>query len=239
MIYLIDDNQNQQRERLGIDFVDDNSLNGYLIAKDKLEKKPSNETSHLTFMKDAKCILLHASTEDYSFENEMFISGSLTNVEKIKEYIADYGDNIPLVLFSNGMSVTIYNDSKNPNFISSMNKNEFYKNLLDFINHYKNSNCIELNILAYGKNYLMKELLKVSNLLLFELDLLNETDRLEDVSIMDMQIFKTFIEKFYAIDNTVDILNDWKSIKICDFRDKINLIKDSLSKYGKNIYSWK
>ena len=107
MIYLIDDNQNRHRENIGINFVNDEIYADILTTLEKIEKRSLSDLSHLNFLKDADCILLHYSTEDYNFDNESFISGSRTNVVKIVESIAEEGDKIPLVLFSNGMGEAI------------------------------------------------------------------------------------------------------------------------------------
>ena len=101
MIYLIDDNQNRHRENIGIDFID-KVFADVLTSVEKIEKRALSDLSHLEFLNDADCILLHYTTEDYDFENNLFISGSRTNAVKIVESIAEEGDKIPLVLFSNG-----------------------------------------------------------------------------------------------------------------------------------------
>ena len=89
MIYLIDDNQNNQRfNNYNITFIEDGVFNGYLKSMEKIEVwKNFSDTSHLDFLKTADCILLHNTTEDYDTE-QGFMSGSKTNVLKIKEFIS-------------------------------------------------------------------------------------------------------------------------------------------------------
>lgn len=241
MIYLIDDNQNNQRENLGIDFVNDESYAAVLTVVDKIEKRGLRDLSNLQFLNDAACILLHSSTEDYDFENELFISGSRTNVIKIVENIAEEGDNIPLVLFSNGMSETVYNYESTPCFIHQINKNLFYSHLYDFVENYKQSGNIEMRILAWGKNFQSKEISTLADILLQPAIYCDGTDLFQTNLVSDAQ---TSLEKFISLafgsDNVCDILKNLEHapITVSEFRNKVNRITESYLKYGKNIYPW-
>jgi hypothetical protein len=242
MIYLIDDNQNNQRERLGKNFVDEGVFSTYLTSIEKLEKQvQADDISHLAFLKEAKCILLHATTKDYDKEKESFMEDSGTNARKIKELISDYGDLIPLVVFSNGEEGVVYSD-KTPNYISAINKNIFYERLWDFVEHYKNLGEIELRILAWGKHFQAKEVSKYANSLLETLAFRNGEDVFKITDISDQQpILKAFVEASFPDTVWLDFLHDLENnpISINDFRNKINQIKESFLKYGKNIRSWK
>jgi len=243
MIYLIDDNQSGQRLRqYNISFVEEDYFNGYLTSKEKIEKRDkADDISHLAFLNDAKCILLHTTTEDWD-EEKGFLPGSTTNVRKIKEDIADFGDKIPLVLFSNGMGEPVYFHKENPKFIQEIKKNIFYEHLYDFVEHYKNTGEIELRILAWGKNFQAKEVSRLANYLLETIAFLNGTEPF-DISLLSdkQQDFKTIIEMALPYTNYRDILNDLERnmVSISEFRNKINLISESFLKYGKNIYPWK
>lgn len=242
MIYLIDDNQNMHRENIGIDFVNNGVFVDVLTSVEKIEKRALSDLSHLDYLKDADCILLHYSTEDYNFDNESFISGSRTNAVKIVESIAEEGDKIPLVLFSNGMGEAILDNKSNIRFIREINKNLFYSHLLDFIEHYKISRIIELRILALGKNFQSKEILILGATLL---DLLTNSkgDNIFELALLtDAQTdFQRFIELSLVQDDITTILDDLTNnpVTVKEFRDKINLITESFLKYGKNIYPWK
>jgi hypothetical protein len=242
MIYLIDDNKNNQRERLGKSFVDEDFFKGYLTSIEKLEKQArADDVSHLAFLKGAKCILLHATTEDYDKEKESFLEGSRINAINIKELISQEGDLIPLVVFSNGMDELVYSPDKTPNYISAINKNIFYERLWDFVEHYKNSGEIELRILAWGKNFRAKEVSKLATDLLDFLAFTNGNEILKIAySSEDQLIFKAFFEQSFP-NNWQDILNDLENnpITISEFRNKINVITESFLKYGKNICTWK
>lgn len=242
MIYLIDDNQNKQRENLGIDFVNDETFAEVLTSVEKIEKRGLTELSHLDFLNDAACILLHQSTEDYDFEANSFISGSRTNVIKIVESIAQEGDVVSLALFSNGMSETVYNYKITPNFVQQINKNLFYSHLYDFVDYYKQSGKIEMRILAWGKNFQSKEVSELAGNLLGKLAYINGSDIFEIKSVADEQnSLLQFIELSLVKDNAADVLRNLEEdpLTVNEFRDKLNRITESFLKYGKNIYPWK
>jgi len=244
MIYLIDDNQNNQRQSLGIYFVEEDIFNGYLTSVEKIEKREqTNDISHLDFLRKAKCILLHSTIEDWDTEKG-FLKGSTTNATKIKESIANEGENIPLVLFSLKEAQSdenIYRPEKNPNFVNLINKNLFYTRLYDFVNYYKDRNIIELRILVYGKNFQAIEIKRLSEIILELVALKNGDDKFAITDISGKQhVFKNFMELSFPDDNWINILNDLEDnpMAISEFRNKINLITESFLKYGKNICSW-
>lgn len=242
MIYLIDDNHNDQRLNFyNIHFVEEGIFRRYLTSIERLEKHETTDISHLAFLNDAKCILLHITTEDWDKEKG-FLKGSTTNVKKIWEEIADHGDKIPLVLFSNDMSEQpIYAYKENPNLIRGIKKNIFYKHLYDFVEHYKNTNEIELRMLAWGKNFQAEEVTYLTNNLLKTVALLHETNIFKINQLSDkQQDFNTLMEKSCIDANYLDILKDLENhpISVGELRKKVNLISESFLKYGKNIYPW-
>jgi hypothetical protein len=243
MIYLIDDNQNNQRlTNYNITFVEDGVFDNYLISMEKIEPgKSFSDITHLEFLKTADCILLHNTTEDYDKEKG-FLSGSKNNVLKIKEFISQEGEIIPLVLFSNSMGDAEFDFAVNPNYISSINKNLFYERLFDFLEHYKNTGKVELRIIAWGKNYITKEILKLAIEILNAIELKDNSDNLTLLDLSDtIKSFKTFIELSYSENHVNEILNEIEDnpMKIQDFQKKINQITESYAKYGQNIYTWK
>jgi hypothetical protein len=243
MIYLIDDNQNNQRLNFyNISFVEEGTFKEYLTPIERLEKREkASDISHLAFLQKADCILLHSTTEDWDNEKG-FLKGSTSNVTKIKELIAEEGDKIPLVLFSNSMGEPVYSYKENPNFIKEIKKNFFYERLYDFVEYYKNTNKIELRILAWGRNYRAKEASSLAGILLGTIAFQNEMDKFKVAQLSDKQhVFKSFIEMSLPTANYADILNDLEKnpISISEFRNKINLITESFLEYGKNIYPWK
>lgn len=243
MIYLIDDNQDNQRlNNYNITFVDEGVFDGYLTSIEKLQPGRSfSDISHLSFLKAADCILLHSTTEDY-INQKGFLSGSKTNVIKIKEIISQEGEKIPLVLFSNSMGDAEFSYEKNPNYISAIKKNIFYERLFDFLEHYKNTGNVELRIIAWGKNYASKEISRLAIEILRNLEAKNNSDNLSLFDLSEkLKSFKAFIELSLTNDNVNDVLAEIedKPIKIQEFKTKIKKITESYAKYGKNIYPWK
>lgn len=242
MIYLIDDNQSNQRlNNYNITFVEDGIFKGYLKSIEKLEiKNNPSDTSHLDFLSTADCILLHSTTEDYDI-GKGFLSGSKTNVLKIKEVISQEGEIIPLVLFSNSMGEAEFNFDSNPNYIHSIKKNLFYERLFDFLEYYKNTNIVELRIIAWGKNFEAKEIAMLAIEILRSVEQKASTD---DLALQDLsrviKDFKSFIKLSLPENDINEILNQIEDnpIKVQDFKRKINQITESYAKYGKNIYTW-
>lgn len=243
MIYLIDDNQNNQRlKNYNITFVEDGVFDGYLTSIEKLkEGKSFSDTSHLDFLKTADCILLHTTTEDYDKEKG-FLPGSKTNALKIKELISQEGEQIPLVLFSNSMGEAEFDFESNSNYISSIKKNLVYERLSDFLEHYKNTGKVELSILALGKNFTSKGISKLAIEILNSIELKNNSEylKLYDLS-KELKSFKSFVELSFPKNDIDEILNEIEDspMKIQDFKKKINQTTESYIKYGKNIHSWK
>jgi hypothetical protein len=64
--------------------------------------------------------------------------------------------------------------------------------------------------------------------------------KLNDLSKV-LKSFKSFVELSLPNNNIDEILNELEdnSMKIHDFKTKINQITESYTKYGKNIYTWK
>lgn len=244
MIYLIDDNQNNQRSQLGISFVEDDTYKSHLTSIERIKKREqADDISHLEFLKNADCILLHSTTEDWDDEKG-FLKESTSNVTKIRDYIADYGDKIPLVLFSNKEAQSadsVYQPDKKPNLISLMKKKDFYINLGDFVEAYTHTNKIELRILMWGKHFRAQEINRLSQILLGGIAMKPETDILLLSNLSGSpQIFKNFIELSFPNQDPQIFFNSLEDNPITTdkFREKINLITASFLKHGKNIYTW-
>lgn len=241
MIYLIDDNQNNHRENMGIDYIRDGVFADIITSVEKIEKRSLSDLSNLDFLRDADCILLHYSTEDYDFENKTFVSGSRTNAIKIIEYISQEGDEIPLVLFSNGMVDDFSFNNEDIRFVRELNKNSFYSRLYDFLEYYRANKSIELRILIYGKNFIFKEVEMLANTILNSLITIDGNNRFsvslfQDTKVSLLRLIE-ISKNSYSKETIIDYLNN-ESLSVNEFREKINLIVESFLKYGKNIYPW-
>lgn len=241
MIYLIDDNQHNQRaQNYGAFFVDNGEYEGYLTSVTRLPKMNSfAQSNHLDFLKEAKCILLHSTTEDVD-ENGKYISGSRSNAIKIIEQISEEGDKIPLVLFSNSMDEqAIYDHESSPNYIQGIKKNKLYERLRDFLEHYRATGAIELRIIARGKNYKANEVIEIVNELLNPVAM-QPGENMITIDLVAKDKFKQLIESVYPDLNWKDLLYDLEDadLSIGEFRNKLGLIKEDYLKYGRNIHTW-
>ncbi len=243
MIYLIDDNQNNQRlNNYNLTFIEDGVFENYLTSIQRIEKRNSNsDISHLEFLKNANCILLHSTTEDFDSANG-FLPSSITNVIKIKEIISNEGEIIPLVLFSNSMDEADYNFELNPNYIRSIKKNIFYERFFDFMEHYKNTGKVELRMIARGKNFEANETSKLAIEILRVLELKKDSD---DLLLTDLSLVLPNLRQFIELALPETDINEFliqiedEPMKIEQFRKRINQITESYIKYGKNIHPWK
>ncbi len=238
MIYLIDDNQREmRRNEMGIHFVDDNVFKDILIKKDKLEVN-----TDLSFLSNAKCILLHTTTEDID-ENGNHLSKSTTNANHIKEHISDYGSNIPIVLFSNQMSEITpdtFDYDTNPNCIYQIKKNIFYERLYDFLEYYGQTQKIELRIIAYGKNYKAVEISRYSKALIESVIQKGDSDVFKPtwVKLSTLRTFYELADIGNDFDNFVYDLED-NPVPVEKFIENVSLIVENLTEFnGKNNYDW-
>jgi hypothetical protein len=243
MIYLIDDNQSNLRQKnYNITYIEEGVFNDILVSIDKLRYIANPyDVTHLDILKNAACILLHVNTEDYSDEFG-YLPGSKSNVIKIKEIISDEGDNVPLVLFSNEMGEAHYEPELKPNVIQSIKKNILYNNLYDFLESYKKNGIIKFQILAWGKNYESYKLTKLAQRLKSIFRDKKETEILEIRHLLLVyEDFKEFITVSYCgeldVSEILIQIEDYPK-SIGEFINKIDNIVNSYLKYGKNIYPW-
>lgn len=241
MIYLIDDNKDDKRvKEMGLGFVDDGTFKQFLKPISHLKKVDDLESIEgLSFLSDAKCILVHKTTDDCD-DNFNFIKDSTTNAEKIIDKISNYGVNIPLIIFSNRMSENAgYNYDENPNCIFQIKKNTFYNRLYDFLIHYQNTQKIELRIIAFGKNYKAVEISRYSKILI-EGVAQNPPNTLLDLRFIRLSVLRVFHELANIQQSFDDFVNELEDnpITVFKFIENISIIIESINEYGENIYNW-
>ncbi len=237
MIFLIDDNKaDKRRNEMGINFVDDNIFDGFLFTIEKIKKD-----SDLSFLNNAKCILIHTTTDDVNNEGE-FTENSRTNVIKVIEDISDFGSKIPLVMFSNQMaesSPDTYNYELNPNCIYQIKKNLFYERLYDFIDFFKKTGVIELRIIALGKKYKATEISRYSKILIESL-IKYSFSELFKPNYVQLSIFRQYFSLSNLGSDFDSFINDLEDnpITVSKFIDNISQIVESFNEYDENIYDW-
>ena len=139
------------------------------------------------------------------------------------------------------MGEAVYDFENNPKYIPSIKKNLLYERLYDFLEHYKNTENIELRILAWGKNFKSKEISKLLLKIISSIDTIDNTEILELSDLSNsLQYFRTLMERSFPKEDFNEILIkiEDEPITIYEFKKKLNQITESFIKYGKNIYSW-
>lgn len=237
-IILIDDNSKGQRQVYGASFIDDELYSSIIAHYERF-----NASSDISFLSDAKCVFIHDSLEDY-------INGSYNeHSHKAKDIIIEFLDvnNIPYVCFSDGdySSIGQYDSDNN---IVELKKSTFYSRLESFLKEYSNSNKIQLNILAYGENY-KKEIMLRNVRSLFQKYSTKRPD--EIITLRDIMPSTGeephFLEEIINMaqpkieidyNGVLDYIED-NDVTVLDFTSKIKQILNSVSRYGKNNYTWK
>ena len=216
-IILIDDNQSNLRERYSASFIDNGEYDDLLVHKEKL-----NDNSDFTFLKDAACILLHDSLDD--FVEGQFISGGRKARKTIKNIME--GSDIPYVIFSDGHSIIGDWNPSERNVVRSIKKSEFYRNLKGFLDAYRESSHIDLRLIAYGSDYEKRELVVLLQKVFDELKNVNDKEILT-FSFVDTDLLERFFKK-------VKHVSSLTYEKLCD---SINAGKLTVSKFKAYINS--
>ncbi|MDE6078039.1 MAG: hypothetical protein K2G29_09930 [Muribaculaceae bacterium] len=237
-IILIDDNSKGQRLIYGAPYVDEGKYADVLQHYEKM-----NKNSDLSFLCDARCVLIHDSLEDWL--DGKFDQYSHIAKDCIIEFVEDH--DIPYVCFSDGHQSTGKYDEAQKNILQ-LKKSDFYHRLEYFLERYISESEIQLNILAYGPNYL-KDLMTVSiRGLLKKLQTKHPADYLSSSDVMPSTSDEPhFLEEIvvrsqpaigisYA--DLLDLIDD-ENITVRDFRRQLNNILTSIVNNGKNTYSWK
>ena len=217
-IILIDDNKSNQREIYGASFVDNEEYEDCLVHKEHL-----NENSDYSFLDDAVCVLLHDSLADYV--DGKFVSGSRMAKECITDKII--ADKIPYVVFSDGHSVIGDWSQTNPNVVRSIKKSEFYRNLKEFLEAYRESGTIDLRLIAYGNEFEKRELIYLLQQIFDDLHNSNDKETLT-LSSTNTDLLEHFFGKIKHV------LNNITFEKLCD---SINAGKLTVGKFKAYINS--
>lgn len=235
MIYLIDDNRNNMRARqFGVFFVEQGTYHSVLKPVIALTKG-----ADLSFLKDAACILIHKTMEDYD-KTGNYIQNSHENVNKIIEIVADYGSKVPLVIFSNKMETTQYDPNESPNCVFQINKKVFYSRLHAFVDLYHREKKIEFRLLTEGVGYQTAEADRLANKILDSL-ISFPSNKAFQTDLIDQKIFESFYTYTGIPHSFSTFLKELEQsgTSIKEFKDNITLINESINLYGTNIHNWK
>ena len=216
MIYLIDDTPQSQIST----FL---NLEDY---SDILDRREDLSLEDADYLMDADCILIHTSYHNRSVLN------------KIRETVCDFGDNVPLVMFSDSDLPEPVFDGENRNFIETFKKNVMYSMLPGFLQYYRGSGKADLNVLAYGEQWIRKEVNTMASKLLSKIMFLKGDSPLDkdDIDAESLMTILNLSQPEIGV-TLYDILEDEQTVR--EFRENINAITESFNTYGKNVYHWK
>lgn len=241
MIYLIDDNAQNQRRCYGASFVDEGLFEGYLVHIERLGK----DFDASSLLEHAEIIMMHDTLKDYI--GGEFVEGSEFAKSKIEDFVKTR--NIPLVNFSDGHNGS--GDFDMEGNINNLKKSTFYSRLYDFLLDYKNTGQPELKILAYGKNYKKFLVERDIKSLYNKLSKKSPNDKLSLGDVIPTTKEGKMIEPNYLrsiiniaqpnlgidYEGVLDYIED-RNITVGNFKQKLDCIFRSISKYGKNAYTW-
>ena len=150
--------------------------------------------------------------------------------------------NLPYVLFSDGHGMIADWREDMPNVVFSIKKSEFYRHLKSFLDHYRETEEIDLRIIAYGKDFL-KQLMSLWCQAVFSKLAATPDGEVINTSKIDNRSLRLIIEnaqpKVGVSFNDVMCDIEDGNITAGNLRNNINNILSSVKKYGKNISSWK
>lgn len=229
MIYLIDDNRENQQESYGCSFIKEGIYNKYLTYLDGIPT-PDRADFMEEFQEKATLVLFHTTSKDLDRDRQ-FLEKTET-ITKIKDSIKTTK---PYVGFSWGHTshiATFLNEN-----IDSINKRIFYLNFKEFIEDYIKSGTHDFNILAKGAAYKKEILIEQGRRLIQELANFSKCEPF----ICGNNFLTTSLDNFFQSSETKTNIKDFceqNSSQISYF-ELVKVIEksiESIQKYGKNLY---
>ena len=215
MIHLIDDTPQEMLQR-------------YLRIedyRDVLTRMEVIDAGMLAELKDSDCILIHSSYHDAQMKKKVII-------------MADYGDEIPLVNFSDGDLPEAEWDGDR--CITAFKKTAMYSFLPIFLSSYRHSGKVDLKVLSDGEHYMRKEASSLATAILTPLMFLGDKAKtvLNGEQSLALKEFLSLSQPEIGI-SFDDVQEELPSMSVGEFRIQINKIVDDFNRYGKNIHSWR
>ncbi len=224
MIYLFDDSTYR-----GIDPLD---FTDCLCVIDRIS--PEQLARMEPALQSASCIMIHKSYRD--------AGGQSANVlDRICDDITDYGDRIPLVLFSDG-DVANRPVVEGPSFISSLKKSEFYLRLPAFLENYRSTDLISMDLLASGDSPSVQTAISLGRSILTSpaLRFLSDDSNVDLSVLPNTEIIRFLNFASPAVGITPEDLERFASsgLKAGRLKQNIRKIITSFSEYGQNLHHW-
>lgn len=229
--YLLDDNRHQQIEKFYfVSHLFDTRYQDILEMKQGFYPQEDYD-----FLKNALAVFIHNTFPDRDKDFNL-IDGSYFLKTKIEDFVRD--SNIPFVIFSEGFDYINFNLKENPLLISQINKRIFYANMEEFLEHYKTTERINFEVLAYGKNFITHYTEPLFNKIFDELAVFPSEEIFDVGQLSSLKL----LENYYKSTNSEQSFDDFlfsfidAPVSVGEFLEFLELINKSLIQHGKNIH---
>lgn len=229
MIYLFDDTSDayiSQYIRL-LEFTDVLVHKSQISAKEVKLMEPA--------LINAEWIFMHKSFKDSE--------GGPRDVYKyVVNTIADYGDEIPLILFSDEDRPNPVIDRDSKNLIESYKKSVFYSRLASFLENRRSTGQANIDLLLYGAGAEVEKVTASGNKLLAAVRGKSDDDLVcaQDFTSPDLMYFVNSARPGIGLEySQIAELIENGRVKVSAYRENLKKIIESYIVYGTNIHSWK
>jgi hypothetical protein len=186
-------------------------------------------------LQDAEWIFIHKSFKDSD-------GGPRRVFEKVSYSIANDGDDVPLLWFSDEDLAEPHIDEDCDNFIDGFKKSVFYSRLSKFLEERRRNGSSKIELLLFGEGLEQRTPIIAAETLLNDLRakdedailLLSEISSSELMYLVNTSRPQIGIEYLSLIKKI-----DAGEITVKEFRENIRSIADSYIVYGTNIHNWK
>ena len=229
MIYLFDDTNEayiSQYIRL-LEFPDVLEHKSQISGKDVKLMEPA--------LLNAEWIFMHKSFKDSE-------GGPREVYKYVVNTIADYGDEVPLILFSDEDLPNPVIDRDSKNLIESYKKSVFYSRLASFLENRRATGSANIDLLLYGEGVEVEKVIASGNRLLRVIRCKKDNDLLtiDDVMPSDLMYLINCARSSIGIEYSHLIeLIEGGNLTVARYRLNIKEIIESYIVYGTNIYCWK
>ena len=229
MIYLFDDTNEayiSQHIRL-LEFTDVVVHKSQISGKEVKLMEPA--------LMNAEWIFMHKSFKDSE--------GGPRDVYKyVVNTIADYGDEVPLILFSDEDRPNPVIDHDSKNLIESYKKSVFYSRLASFLENRRSTGKANIDLLLYGAGVEIEKVVASGNRLLAALRCRNEDEMVsnDDLTSADLMYVINSARPAIGVEYSqiVELIENGH-MTVGTYRQNLKEVIESYIVYGTNIHSWK
>ena len=229
MIYLFDDTKESYiADKINLlEYTDVIEHVSEACVSDVMQMEPA--------LQSAEWIFIHKSFKDSD-------GGPRKVFKKVSYDIANDGDDVPLLWFSDEDLAEPHVDEDCDNFIDSYKKSVFYTRLPKFLEDRRRTGVSKIELLLYGEGLeqrtpviaaetLLNNLRDKEDSALFSLSEISTSELMYLVNTSRPQIGLEYLSIVKKIENG--------EITVKEFRENIRSIAESYIVYGTNIHNWK